>query len=293
VAEASGLFAVVTCLRRTGRILCGVTLTRSQVRDLLGRFDIRPKRSLGQHFVVEPNTVRRIVELAEIGSGDRVLEVGPGLGALTLALLETGAEVTAVEVDDRLIEALKEVLVGRQGLRIVHADAMKIDWSHLLGEDSWSMVANLPYNISTPLICNLLEEVSAVSRFFVMVQLEVADRLVASPGDTAYGLPSVRVAYHANARKIMRVPSSVFWPRPRVESALVEIVRHQEAAVTADSDVLFRLVQAGFAQRRKMLRRSLRGLVEEEEIFAAGIDPTARAEDLELSEWAALAGVLT
>ena len=155
------------------------------------------------------------------------------------------------------------------------------------------MVANLPYNISTPLICNLLEEVSAVSRFFVMVQLEVADRLVASPGDTAYGLPSVRVAYHANARKIMRVPSSVFWPRPRVESALVEIVRHQEAAVTADSDVLFRLVQAGFAQRRKMLRRSLRGLVEEEEIFAAGIDPTARAEDLELSEWAALAGVLT
>lgn len=266
-----------------------MTLTRTEARGLLDRFGIRPKRSLGQNFVVEPNTVRRIAELAGVGLGDRVVEVGPGLGALTLALLETGAEVTAVEIDDVLVEVLEEVAGDHGSLRIVHADAMGVDWESLLGAGPWTLVANLPYNVSVPLVCDLLDDVPAIVRLVVMVQLEVADRLVASPGDDAYGLPSVKVAYHAEARKVGRVPPSVFLPRPRVDSALVDIVRRPEPLVAADPDVLFRLVRAGFAHRRKMLRGALRGIVDEAGLVAAGVDPTLRAEDLDLAQWAAIA----
>ena len=266
-----------------------MTLTRTEARGLLDRFGIRPKRSLGQNFVVEPNTVRRIAELAGVGLGDRVVEVGPGLGALTLALLETGAEVTAVEIDDVLVDVLEEVAGDHGSLRIVHADAMGVDWESLLGAGPWTLVANLPYNVSVPLVCDLLDDVPAIVRLVVMVQLEVADRLVASPGDDAYGLPSVKVAYHAEARKVGRVPPSVFLPRPRVDSALVDIVRRPEPLVAADPDVLFRLVRAGFAHRRKMLRGALRGIVDEAGLIAAGVDPTLRAEDLDLAQWAAIA----
>lgn len=266
-----------------------MTLTRTEARGLLDRFGIRPKRSLGQNFVVEPNTVRRIAELAGVGLGDRVVEVGPGLGALTLALLETGAEVTAVEIDDVLVDVLEEVAGDHGSLRIVHADAMGVDWESLLGAGPWTLVANLPYNVSVPLVCDLLDDVPAIVRLVVMVQLEVADRLVASPGDDAYGLPSVKVAYHAEARKVGRVPPSVFLPRPRVDSALVDIVRRPEPLVAADPDVLFRLVRAGFAHRRKMLRGALRGIVDEAGLVAAGVDPTLRAEDLDLAQWAAIA----
>jgi len=266
-----------------------VTLTRTEARGLLDRFGIRPKRSLGQNFVVEPNTVRRIAELAGVGLGDRVVEVGPGLGALTLALLETGAEVTAVEIDDVLVDVLEEVAGDHGSLRIVHADAMGVDWESLLGAGPWTLVANLPYNVSVPLVCDLLDDVPAIVRLVVMVQLEVADRMVASPGDDAYGLPSVKVAYHAEARKVGRVPPSVFLPRPRVDSALVDVVRRPEPLVAADPDVLFRLVRAGFAHRRKMLRGALRGIVDEAGLVAAGVDPTLRAEDLDLAQWAAIA----
>ena len=266
-----------------------MTLTRTEARGLLDRFGIRPKRSLGQNFVVEPNTVRRIAELAGVGLGDRVVEVGPGLGALTLALLETGAEVTAVEIDDVLVDVLEEVAGDHGSLRIVHADAMGVDWESLLGAGPWTLVANLPYNVSVPLVCDLLDDVPAIVRLVVMVQLEVADRLVASPGDDAYGLPSVKVAYHAEARKVGRVPPSVFLPRPRVDSALVDVVRRPEPLVAADPDVLFRLVRAGFAHRRKMLRGALRGIVDEAGLVAAGVDPTLRAEDLDLAQWAAIA----
>jgi 16S rRNA (adenine1518-N6/adenine1519-N6)-dimethyltransferase len=266
-----------------------VTLTRTEARGLLDRFGIRPKRSLGQNFVVEPNTVRRIAELAGVGVGDRVVEVGPGLGALTLALLETGAEVTAVEIDDVLVEVLEEVAGDHGSLRIVHADAMGVDWESLLGAGPWTLVANLPYNVSVPLVCDLLDDVPAIVRLVVMVQLEVADRLVASPGDDAYGLPSVKVAYHAEARKVGRVPPSVFLPRPRVDSALVDVVRRPEPLVAADPELLFRLVRAGFAHRRKMLRGALRGIVDEAGLVAAGVDPTLRAEDLDLAQWAAIA----
>ena len=266
-----------------------MTLTRTEARGLLDRFGIRPKRSLGQNFVVEPNTVRRIAELAGVGLGDRVVEVGPGLGALTLALLETGAEVTAVEIDDVLVDVLEEVAGDHGSLRIVHAAAMGVDWESLLGAGPWTLVANLPYNVSVPLVCDLLDDVPAIVRLVVMVQLEVADRLVASPGDDAYGLPSVKVAYHAEARKVGRVPPSVFLPRPRVDSALVDVVRRPEPLVAADPDVLFRLVRAGFAHRRKMLRGALRGIVDEAGLVAAGVDPTLRAEDLDLAQWAAIA----
>ena len=266
-----------------------MTLTRTEARGLLDRFGIRPKRSLGQNFVVEPNTVRRIAELAGVGLGDRVVEVGPGLGALTLALLETGAEVTAVEIDNVLVDVLEEVAGDHGSLRIVHADAMGVDWESLLGAGPWTLVANLPYNVSVPLVCDLLDDVPAIVRLVVMVQLEVADRLVASPGDDAYGLPSVKVAYHAEARKVGRVPPSVFLPRPRVDSALVDVVRRPEPLVAADPEVLFRLVRAGFAHRRKMLRGALRGIVDEAGLIAAGVDPTLRAEDLDLAQWAAIA----
>lgn len=244
---------------------------------------------MGQNFVVEPNTVRRIAELAGVGLGDRVVEVGPGLGALTLALLETGAEVTAVEIDDVLVDVLEEVAGDHGSLRIVHADAMGVDWESLLGAGPWTLVSNLPYNVSVPLVCDLLDDVPAIVRLVVMVQLEVADRLVASPGDDAYGLPSVKVAYHAEARKVGRVPPSVFLPRPRVDSALVDVVRRPEPLVAADPEVLFSLVRAGFAHRRKMLRGALRGIVDEAGLVAAGVDPTLRAEDLDLAQWAAIA----
>ncbi|HJO79056.1 MAG TPA: 16S rRNA (adenine(1518)-N(6)/adenine(1519)-N(6))-dimethyltransferase RsmA [Acidimicrobiales bacterium] len=268
-----------------------MTLTRTQVRSLLDRHGVRPKRSLGQNFVVEPNTVRRIVELAEIGQGDRVVEIGPGVGSLTLALLEEGASVTAVEVDDVLIGLLAEVTKAftPDQVRIVHADAMEVDWAGLLSRGSWSLVANLPYNISVPLICDLLDDVPVIEKMVVMVQREVADRLVARPGDDAYGLPSVKVAYHAEARLLGRVPPSVFLPRPRVDSALIGLWRRLDPATTVDREVLFGLVRAGFGQRRKMLRRSLKGLLDEVAIVESGVDPTARAEELGLDQWASLA----
>ena len=258
---------------------------------MLDRHGISPKRSLGQNFVVEPNTVRRIVELAEVGAGDRVVEIGPGVGSLTLALLEEGACVTAVEVDDVLVGVLAEVTGGYSSdqVRIVHADAMETDWNALLGGAPWVLVANLPYNISVPLICGLLDDVPAIGEMVVMVQREVADRLVAGPGDDAYGLPSVKVAYHADARLLGRVPPSVFLPRPRVDSALVGLRRRSEPATEVDREVLFGVVRAGFGQRRKMLRRSLRDLLDEAAIAESGVDPMARAEELGLDQWAALA----
>jgi len=270
-----------------------VTLTRTQVRDLLDRHGIRPKRSLGQNFVVEPNTVRRIAELAGVGPGDRVVEIGPGVGSLTLALTDTGASVTAVELDDVLVGVLAETTAGRD-VEVVHGDAMDVDWASLLGERDpagrgWSLVANLPYNVSVPLVCDLLDHVGVIDHMVVMVQREVAERLVAGPGDDAYGLPSVKVAYHAESRMVGRVPPSVFLPRPNVDSALVEVVRRPRPAVDADPERLFTLVRAGFGQRRKMLRRSLAGLVDEAAIEAAGVDPTERAEQLGLEQWAALA----
>jgi 16S rRNA (adenine1518-N6/adenine1519-N6)-dimethyltransferase len=273
-----------------------VTLTRRQVRDLLDENGLSPSRALGQNFVADPNTVRRIVRLAGVGPGDRVVEVGAGLGSLTMALAETGAEVTAVEVDRHLLPVLRSV-VEPLGVRVVEGDAMTLDWDRVLGgdvagEDRWALVANLPYNIATPLVLDLLVRVPAIDRMLVMVQREVGERLAAEPGSKAYGIPSVKVAYWAEAELVGRVPPTVFVPQPRVESTLVRLRRLPKPPVDSDPERLFRLVEVAFRQRRKMLRRSLASLVDPAAFERAGVRSDARPEQLSLDDWDRLANAV-
>jgi len=265
-----------------------VTLTRSQVLDLLERHQLRPSRALGQNFVTDPNTVRRIARLAGVGPGDRVVEVGAGLGSLTLALAETGAAVTAVEADRYLVPVLRSVVDGT-GVDVVEGDALRVDWGALLGDGRWVLVANLPYNIATPLILDLLEGAPGIDRMLVMVQREVAERLAAPPGAPARGAVSVKTEYWASSALVGRVPPTVFVPKPKVESALVRLDRHLQAPVDVDRVSLFRLVEKGFGQRRKMLRRSLLGVVDAACFAQAGVAPEARPEELSLEQWARLA----
>lgn len=271
-----------------------MTLSRADASNQLERAGLRAKRALGQNFVVDPNTVRRIARLANIGDHDRVLEIGAGLGSLTLALAEVAASVTAVEVDDSLIPLLRENVDHLDNVRVVHADAMSLDWADLLGgHEDWVLVANLPYNVATPLIADVLDDVPQVARMLVMVQKEVGERLCASPSTAAYGALSVKVAFHASARIVGTVPASVFLPRPNVESALVEIVRHRQPVDAGiDRRKLFSLVRMGFAKRRKMLRGALAPRVDADDFEAARIAPTARAEELSIHDWLRLAHVL-
>jgi 16S rRNA (adenine1518-N6/adenine1519-N6)-dimethyltransferase len=255
---------------------------------LLAEHGLAPRKALGQHFVVDPNTVRRIARLAGVGPGDRVVEIGAGLGSLTLALLETGAEVTAVEVDPGLVGVLEEV-AAPAGARVVAGDALRLDWDAVLGDGPWVLVANLPYNVASPLVADLLDGVPPITRMLVMVQREVAERLVAGPGEPAYGALSVKVAYWARAALAGRVPASVFLPPPNVASELVTIERRPEPAVDVAPDELFPLVRAGFAGRRKMLRRGLAGRVGPAAFECAGVRPEARAEDLDVTAWGRLA----
>ena len=267
-----------------------MTLSGADVRRLLDQHGLAPSRARGQNFVVDPNTVRRIARLAEVGPEDRVVEIGAGLGSLTLALAETGASVTAIEIDGRLVPVLRSV-VEPAGVTVVEGDALRLDWTALLGSGPWVLVANLPYNVATPLVADLLDGVPAIRRMLVMVQREVGERLAARAGSEAYGAVSVKVAYWATAKVVGRVPPTVFHPVPKVESALVRIERRPEPAVgpEVDPDWLFRLVAAGFGQRRKMLRRSLVALVPPEAFSAAGIRPEARAEELSVDDWGRLA----
>jgi 16S rRNA (adenine1518-N6/adenine1519-N6)-dimethyltransferase len=265
-----------------------VTLTRAQVSAQLERIGRHPSRALGQNFVVDPNTVRRIARLAGVGPGDRVVEIGAGLGSLTLALAETGATVTAVEIDRHLVPLLRENVEGT-GVTVVEADAMAVDWGALLGQGPWALVANLPYNVATPLVADLLDDVPAVERMLVMVQREVGERLAAGVGDDAYGAVSVKVSYWATAKVAGLVPPTVFLPKPNVDSALVAIERRPAPATDAPRDRLFELVRAGFGQRRKMLRRSLSGLVTPDAFEAADVRPEARAEELDVVAWGRLA----
>lgn len=264
-------------------------LTRSDVIDLLDQHGLEPSRALGQNFVVDANTVARIARLAGVQPGDRVVEVGAGLGSLTLALLDAGAEVTAVEVDRRLVPVLRQVVEPR-GATVVEADATTADWQRLLDgpAGSWTLVANLPYNLATAIVLDVLDRAPEVAELLVMVQKEVGERLAAGPGTKAYGIPSLRVAYWAEAKVVGVVPRTVFHPRPKVDSVLVHLRRHPEPAVAADADLLFRLVRAGFGQRRKMLRRSLAELAAPADFERAGVDPEARAEALDLAAWARL-----
>jgi 16S rRNA (adenine1518-N6/adenine1519-N6)-dimethyltransferase len=264
-------------------------LSRADVSRLLADHGLAPRRDLGQNFVGDPNTVRRIARLADVGPGDHVVEIGAGLGSLTLALAETGASVLAVEVDRGVVPVLREVVADQPLVRVVEGDAMTLDWESLLaGHDRWVLVANLPYNVATPLVMDLLDGVPAIRRMLVMVQREVAERFCAAPRTSAYGAVTVKVAYWATARIAGHVPASVFVPRPNVESALAEITRRDVPAVDVDPEAMFRLVRHAFQHRRKMLRRSLAGVVPPEVFDTAGIDPQRRPEELTVIEWGAL-----
>jgi 16S rRNA (adenine1518-N6/adenine1519-N6)-dimethyltransferase len=263
-----------------------VTHSRPQIQRLLDDGGLAPRRDLGQNFVADANTVRRIASLARVGPGDRVVEIGAGLGSLTLALADTGAHVLAIEVDRGIVPVLRAVVADRAEVEVLEADATALEWAEHLDGVGWVLVANLPYNVATPLVCDVLDHVPAVDRLLVMVQREVAERLAARPGSKAYGAVSVKVAAWASARVVGHVPASVFVPRPNVESALVEIVRRDPPDV--DLEQLFALVRAGFAHRRKMLRRSLDGIVTPAQFAAAGVEPTRRPEELDLDAWCRL-----
>jgi 16S rRNA (adenine1518-N6/adenine1519-N6)-dimethyltransferase len=271
-------------------------LGRAALRDLAERHGVRPTKALGQHFLADPNLARAIVADAGIAPGDRVLEVGAGLGSLTVALASAGAEVLAVELDRSLLPALRDVLGGFGSVRVQVGDAMRLDWARLLPGRGWKMVSNLPYNVAVPLVVEMLEGVPRIASFLVMVQREVGERLAAGPGEEAYGAVSVRVAYRAEASVVRRVPASVFWPRPRVDSVLVRLERRAAAPVDVDPERLFRVVDAGFAERRKTMRAALRrlGLTTAEAdaaLAGSGLASNARAEELSLQDFARLAEV--
>jgi 16S rRNA (adenine1518-N6/adenine1519-N6)-dimethyltransferase len=287
-------------------------LTPATVHALLTEHGIRPKRSLGQNFLVDPNTARRIAAVAGVEPGDHVLEVGPGLGSLTLALIERGAEVLALELDARLAQVLRSVLESasvdiepsesrapRPRAQVQVGDACSVSFPSLLDaassghERAWSCVSNLPYNVAVPVVMRVLDDTPAVERMLVMVQREVGERLAAHPGHEHYGAVSVKVSYYAEAAIVGAVPPTVFLPRPKVDSVLVRLERRARPSVSVPSaPELFTLVRAGFAQRRKTLRRSLQPLLGErtgDVLTAAGVAPSSRAEVLGLDEWAALA----
>jgi 16S rRNA (adenine1518-N6/adenine1519-N6)-dimethyltransferase len=263
------------------------------VRELARRHGIRPSRSLGQHFLIDPNLARRIASLAELRPGDRVVEIGAGLGSLTVALAGAGGRVLAIEFDRALTPALREVAGSLDGVEILETDAMAADWRTLLRGGEWTLVANLPYNISTPLVLRLLEDVPRIERYLVMVQREAGERLAAEAGEDAYGAVSVKVAYWAEAEVLRRVPPTVFWPKPKVESVLVRLTP-RPAPVAVNRGALFRVVEAGFAERRKTMRNALRRLglspsEAAEALEACGLSTQVRAEEIDLEGFARLA----
>jgi len=278
-------------------------LSPADVRELAGRLGVRPSKRLGQNFVVEQGTVRRIAALAAPGPGDVVLEVGPGLGSLTLALLEAGAgRIVAVEIDRVLADELPRTLAERapasaDQVTVINADALRVG-RHDLPAPPSMLVANLPYNVAVPVVLHLLAAVPSLARGLVMVQAEVADRMCAAAGSRVYGAPSVKLAWYATARPAGTVPSTVFWPVPNVGSRLVAFTRHDPPATSAAREEVFALVDAAFGQRRKTLRAALAGWAgsapEAERLLrAAGIDPGTRGEALSVAQFARLAAART
>jgi 16S rRNA (adenine1518-N6/adenine1519-N6)-dimethyltransferase len=266
------------------------------VRSLAAALDLRPTKQRGQNFVIDPNTVRRIVRAAGVGAEDRVVEVGPGLGSLTLALLEVVDHVVAVEVDPVLGAALPATLASyapsvADRCDVVVADALQV--TDLPGEPT-ALVANLPYNVAVPVLLHLMATLPSLRRGLVMVQAEVADRLVAAPGSRTYGVPSVNAAWYATLRRAGSVGRNVFWPAPNVDSGLVAWERRDPPVTTASRQQVFAVVDAAFAQRRKTLRGALRGLAgsavaAEAALAQAGVPPTARGESLTVEEFARIA----
>jgi 16S rRNA (adenine1518-N6/adenine1519-N6)-dimethyltransferase len=283
----------------------GALLGPAEIRDLAGRLGIRPTKTLGQNFVIDGGTVRKIVRAAGLADGERVVEVGPGLGSLTLGLLDAGASVVAVEIDPVLARLLPDTVGahlpetfpadGPERLTVVTADAL--DVTELPGPPPTALVANLPYNVSVPVLLTFLERFPTLERVLVMVQAEVADRLAAPPGSRTYGVPSAKVAWYASARRTSTVARTVFWPVPNVDSALVALERRDPPATTATRERVFAVVDAAFAQRRKMLRSALAGLAGSPEaataaLTAVGVDPQARGERLDIADFARVAQAL-
>jgi 16S rRNA (adenine1518-N6/adenine1519-N6)-dimethyltransferase len=263
----------------------------AEIRDLAELLNVQPTKKLGQNFVVDANTVRRIVKVAKVSAGEHVVEVGPGLGSLTLGLLAVGASVVAVEIDNRLAEQLPRTVSLLQpdaDLTVVTADALRI--TDLPG-DPTRLVANLPYNVSVPVLLHLLEHFASLSAGVVMVQAEVGHRLAAEPGSKVYGSPSVKAAWYGAWRTAGNVSRQVFWPVPNVDSVLVAFERRTDALGTEEERLTtFRLVDAAFQQRRKMLRQSLGQILGGSQLatdamVAAGIAPTARGEELTVHDF--------
>ena len=268
----------------------------AEIRALAAQLGLRPTKTLGQNFVIDANTVRRIVRVSGVGADDVVLEVGPGLGSLTLALLEAVQHVVAVEVDPVLAEQLPVTVAERapglaERLTVVPADALRITD---LPVAPTALVANLPYNISVPVLLHLMTTFPTIERALVMVQLEVAERLAAPPGSRVYGVPSVKARWFADVRQAGLVGRTVFWPAPNVDSGLVELIRRPPPRDDVDRTEVFAVIDAAFSQRRKMLRSVLSGWAGSTAravalLEAAGVDPTARGEALDVAQFAAVA----
>lgn len=309
----------------------GPLLGPAEIRELADQAGVRPTKTLGQNFVLDGGTVRKIVRQADVVAGERVVEVGPGLGSLTLGLLEAGADVVAVEIDPVLARLLPSTVArhvpglslaepepepepatgpapdrgapvsvlrdaaGRDRLTVVIADALRVE--QLPGPAPTALVANLPYNVSVPVLLTFLERFDSLQRALVMVQAEVADRLAAPPGSRTYGVPSAKVAWYATARRTATVGRAVFWPVPNVDSALVRLDRRNAPPAAVDRSAVFTVVDAAFAQRRKMLRSALAGLAgsssaAEVVLTAAGVAPTARGEDVDIAGFSRIAARL-
>ena len=260
---------------------------RTQIAELLKRHGLAPRHRLGQHFLADANITRKIVDLADVVRGSKVVEIGAGTGTLTRALAGAGAHVVAYEVDEGLRPVLEEVTHGLD-IELRFTDVSQVDLSTALEGDGWAMVANLPYNVGTPVVLEAIRSATNIERFVVMMQKEVARRFAASVGSDDYGLPSVVAGIYTDADVAFPVPPQVFYPSPRVESAVVVMVR-KSAPEHAGRAV--ELARAGFGQRRKMLRRSLSSVLEDPSgvLEAAGIDPTSRAEDLAPEDYVTLA----
>ncbi|BBA97798.1 putative dimethyladenosine transferase [Actinacidiphila reveromycinica] len=275
----------------------GALLGPADVRALAAALGVRPTKQRGQNFVIDANTVRRIVRTAQVRADDVVAEVGPGLGSLTLALLETADRVTAIEIDDVLAAALPATVAARlperaERFTLVHSDAMAV--AGLPGPAPTALVANLPYNVAVPVLLHMLATFPTIERTLVMVQAEVADRLAATPGGKVYGVPSVKANWYAQVRRAGSIGRNVFWPAPNVDSGLVSLVRRDPPVTTASREQVFAVVDAAFAQRRKTLRAALSGwagsaAAAEAALLAAGVSPQARGEALTVEEFAAIA----
>ncbi|MFG1674245.1 16S rRNA (adenine(1518)-N(6)/adenine(1519)-N(6))-dimethyltransferase RsmA [Micromonospora sp. NPDC049282] len=271
----------------------------AEIRELAARLGVTPTKKLGQNFVHDPNTVRRIVTAAGLAPDDVALEVGPGLGSLTLALLPVAAHVHAVELDPALAAALPataERFAGPDAARLTvrNADALRVTAADLAAPAPTALVANLPYNVAVPVVLHLLAELPTLRHGLVMVQKEVADRLVAGPGSKVYGIPSVKLAWYARSRSAGKVPPNVFWPVPNVDSGLVAFTRREPPRPDVPRRAVFAVVDAAFAQRRKTLRAALAGWAGGPDraaaaLTAAGVDPGARGESLTVEQFAAIA----